>query len=263
MAGYGGEFFCRTVFSTYFLFVCGKASNASVMCLSIERWYAVVKPTEYKSKFGRRRLYTYIVLIWLSAAITEIFELFIATLVDGSCQWIIPFYGEKAEKSFIVFHVAVTFYIPSFVTWMSFIHIWIRMSRNPLQPRAERTEVKKSVVRMCALAALCLTVSWFPTETFWVLKKFQVVILTYDFYLAFNLLAFFSSCANPFIYCLTNKRYRQEVLASARRSCCCPHRLQAHVSPFPSTQNSNEDKIMYTLRLQAYNREAAASHNSI
>lgn len=242
MSGIGGEVFCRTVFSTYFLFVCGKASNASVMCLAIERWYAVVRPTKYKSKFGRRRLYTYIALIWISASITEIFELFIAKMVDGSCQWIIPPYGEKAESAFLVLHVTVTFYIPSVVTWVSFAHIWFRMaSNNAVGSQHQSTNARKNVVPMCALAAFFLTVLWFPTETFWVLKKFKVVILPHIYYLVFNLLAFFSSCINPFIYCLSNKTYRREVASLIDRLRCWDR--STRVVPFESRTVSGTNEL--------------------
>jgi hypothetical protein len=248
MSGAGGDVFCRMVFSTYFLFVCGKASNASVMCLAIERWYAVVMPTKYKSKFGRRRLYTYIALIWLSAAVTEIFELFIAKLVDGSCQWITPPYGAKAESAFLVLHVTVTFYVPSIVTWGSFAHIWYRMSTtNTVGSGNQSANAKKRVVRMCALAAFFLTVLWFPTETFWVLKKFKVVILPRMYYLVFNLMAFFSSCVNPFIYCLCNKTYRHEVILLANGLSCC-HR-PTRVVPF-ETQTASNTLPLRTIRLQ-------------
>ncbi|XP_032217805.2 QRFP-like peptide receptor [Nematostella vectensis] len=237
LTGIGGKVFCRLVFSTYCIFVLGKASNATIMCIAIERWYAVVMPTKYKAKFGRRRIYGYIGLIWLSASITEIFELFITKLgSDGRCRWVTPFYGVTLENAFVVLHITITFYIPSVVTWASFGHIWIRLRQDPmrvyrdalrnfpgnsyytvLSQSIHRNRTMQRVVRMCALAALFLTVCWLPIETFWILKKYQIVILTQDYYMGFSMLAFFSACVNPMLYCLANRTYRREVFRLCTR----------------------------------------------
>ncbi|EDO36333.1 predicted protein [Nematostella vectensis] len=212
MSGGNGRAFCRAIFSTYCLFVCGKASNTTIMCLAIERWCAVVRPTKYKANFNRKRVSLYIALIWLAAAATEVFELFIADLMpDGRCEWITPFYGEELNKAFLVFHITITFYIPMTITWISFAHIWYRMSHNQVSTQ-QGDAGKKSVVRMCMLAALLLTLCWFPTETFWILKQYKVVVLPNVWYWVFNFFAFFNSCCNPPLYCLTNKTYRREVL---------------------------------------------------
>ncbi|XP_032232361.2 allatostatin-A receptor-like [Nematostella vectensis] len=211
MSGGSGRAFCRAIFSTYCLFVCGKASNTTIMCLAIERWCAVVRPTKYKANFNRKRVSLYIALIWLAAAATEIFELFIADLMpDGRCEWITPFYGEELNKAFLVFHITITFYIPMTITWISFAHIWYRMSHNQVSTQ-QGDAGKKSVVRMCLLAALLLSLCWFPTETFWILKQYKVVVLPNVWYWVFNFFAFFNSCCNPPLYCLTNKTYRREV----------------------------------------------------
>ncbi|XP_048580613.1 uncharacterized protein LOC5507743 isoform X2 [Nematostella vectensis] len=212
MSGGSGRAFCRAIFSTYCLFVCGKASNTTIMCLAIERWCAVVRPTKYKANFNRKRVSLYIVLIWLVAAATEVFELFIADLMpDGRCEWITPFYGEKLEKGFLVFHITITFYIPMTITWITFAHIWYRMSHNQVSTQ-HGDAAKKNVVRMCMLAALLLTLCWFPTETFWILLQHKVATLPRAWYFWFNFLAFFNSCCNPPLYCLTNKTYRREFL---------------------------------------------------
>ncbi|XP_048581364.1 melatonin receptor type 1C-like [Nematostella vectensis] len=212
MSGGSGRAFCRAIFSTYCLFVCGKASNTTIMCLAIERWCAVVRPTKYKANFNRKRVSLYIALIWLAAAATEVFELFVADLMpDGRCEWITPFYGEELNKAFLVFHITITFYIPMTITWISFAHIWYRMSHNQVSTQ-QGDSTKKSVVRMCMLAALLLTLCWFPTETFWILKQYKVVVLPNVWYWVFNFFAFLNSCCNPPLYCLTNKTYRREVL---------------------------------------------------
>ncbi|XP_001637411.2 G-protein coupled receptor 83 [Nematostella vectensis] len=216
LEGVKGDMFCRFFWSTYFLFLFGKASNASIMCLAIDRWYSILRPIRYKIAFGQRRLLGYIALTWVTSAVTECIGLFNVTERDGVCVRISPFYGKRAEQVFILVHVIVTFYLPSLVTWCSFAHIWHNMSRTvTCQAAMENSSVvlKRRLVRMCALAAFFLTLCWFPTETFFVLKHEKVLELSSGFYWGFNLLAMFSSCINPWLYCLSNRTYRREFMA--------------------------------------------------
>ena len=217
LSGLVGEIYCRLIGSTYILYIFGKASTSTIMCLAIDRWYSIVKPIRYKTAFSKRRLYLYITLIWASAAITQINELFITAVEDGLCTFIIPFYGQKVERILILIHVIVTFYIPSVVTWVTFGHIWIHMRQPNIRRHLNNNKASKRLVRMCALAAFFLTMSWLPAETFFILFKFEILILPFEFYLSTTILAMSNSCFNPWIYCLSNREYRKEFV----RLLCC------------------------------------------
>lgn len=182
------------------------------MCLAIDRWYSIIKPIKYKIAFGRRRLLGYIGLIWATSAATECIGLFITKLENGRCAWEEPA-NKSAYKAFTLVHVIVTFYIPSVVTWGSFAHIWTNLSHNKLNRQNNDVRAKKRLVRMCALAAFFLTICWFPTETFFVLKQFDVLELPDVWYWIFNLLGMFNSCINPWLYCLSNRHYRREFVS--------------------------------------------------
>ena len=162
--------------------------------------------------FSKRRLYLYITLIWASAIITQINELFITTVEDGLCTFKAPFYGQKVERFLILAHVIFTFYIPSIVTWVTFGHIWMHMRQPNIRRHADNNKATTRLLRMCALAAFFLTISWLPAETFFVLFKFDVLELPFEVNLLTSILAMSNSCVNPWIYCLSNREYRQEFL---------------------------------------------------
>ena len=192
------------------------------MCLAIDRWYSIVKPIRYKTAFSKRRLYLYITLIWASAAITQINELFITAVEDGLCTFVTPFYGEKTERILILLHVIITFYIPSIVTWVTFGDIWMHMRQPNIRRHLDTNKATKRLLRMCALAALFLTFSWLPAETFFILYKFNILKLPFEFYLFTSILAMSNSCFNPWIYCLSNREYKREFV----RLLCC---IKCHV----------------------------------
>lgn len=61
--GLQGEFFCRLVSSHYFLFTLGKISVALVMCLAIDRWFAIYRPLKYQTAFKRMKVFRNIAVI--------------------------------------------------------------------------------------------------------------------------------------------------------------------------------------------------------
>lgn len=179
-----GEVFCRLISSTYFLFLFGKGSTLTVMCLAIERWFSVVKPLKYKYAFKRGRLLLYIAIIWVFSCCTQINELFIMKPSNGICKKGNPPYSEKTEKILTLLHILATFFVPSIVTWVTFAHVWLHV-RAGINHRARLSNyerAKQKLIRMCALTALLLTVCWFPAEMFFILKEFSVVSLTLGFY---------------------------------------------------------------------------------
>ena len=211
-----GELFCRLIGSTYVLFTFGKASTLTVMCMAVERWYAVVKPMKYKVTFRKTRLGLYIFIVWLFSCSTQINELFQVNARDNHCKRTIPPYGMQISQILTLFHIAMTFYIPSIVTWMTFTDVWMSMRRSRRISVHNVTNsfgvAKQRIVRMCAITAFLLTLCWFPAETFFILLTFKTLILPHSFYQFTVVLAMFNSCVNPVIYCLSNKEYRRDFL---------------------------------------------------
>ena len=210
-----GELFCRLIGSTYFLFLFGKGSTLTVMCLAIERWFSVIKPLKYKYAFKRGRLLLYIAVIWAFSCFTQINELFIMKPSHGVCEKNRPPYSKKTEKVLILLHILATFFVPSIVTWVTFAHVWLHVRRAIHHRRrlSNYERAKQKLIRMCALTAFLLTVCWFPAEMFFILREFNAVSLPFGFYQFTDMLAMSNSCFNPWVYYLYNKEYRKAFLS--------------------------------------------------
>lgn len=229
-----GTIYCRFIGSTYILFIFGKASNLTIMFLAIDRWYSIIKPIMYKVNFSKKRLYCYIALIWFVSCLTQLNELFITFVnKDGLCDWKTPVYGPEVERILILSHVSLTFYIPSIITWCSFAHIVVHMCRPAFRRSHNNIKATHRLLRMCALAALFLSICWLPTETFYILYKFKFYQLPLNSSLVLGVLAMFNSCLNPWIYCLSNKEYRREFM----KLLCCSRAMELR-GIFPRISNS-------------------------
>lgn len=200
-----GELFCRLIASTYFLFVFGKGSTLTIMCLAMERWFSVVKPLKYKYAFKRGRLLLYIAIIWAFSCFTQINELFIMKISHGICVRSSPPYSVKTEKILTLMHILATFFVPSIVTWVTFAHVWLHVRSTTVHHRKRLSNYERAKQKL-------LTVCWFPAEIFFLLKEFNVVLLSFSFYQFTDMLAMSNSCFNPWVYFLYNREYRRAFL---------------------------------------------------
>ena len=212
---FAGELFCRLIGSTYFLFLFGKGSTLTVMCLAIERWFSVVKPLKYKYAFKRRRLLFYVAVIWAFSCFTQINELFMMKPSHGTCENNPLPYSEKTGQLLTLLHILATFFVPSIVTWITFAHVLLHVRRAIHHRRrlSKYERSKRKLIHMCALTAFLLTVCWFPAEVFFILKEFDVVSLSFGFYQFTDVLAMSNSCLNPWVYYLYNREYRRAFLS--------------------------------------------------
>ena len=210
--GIGGEIFCRLLDNRYLLFGMGKVSILLVACLAIERWYCVLKPTQYRQQFSRKRIIIYVFMSFIATCILSMNKFFENSLSGNKCASKKAPYGIYGTRAFVFAYSFVAFYIPCFVTWLTFCHITLHF---PSSPGANNESVNKkrrqrALLRMCALTAIALTVCGFPTQTFYILYPFGITKLGSPLHKGFNVLALFNSCMNPLIYWITNKEYRKE-----------------------------------------------------
>ena len=180
------------------------------MLLAIERWFSVVKPFRYKFIFNRRRLFKYVVCIFVLSALGQIHTCFEFEFKNSTCLFV-DVYSEKGQQAFVLSYVAVTFVIPTLVTWASFIHIWCRIKRtssvSSMTQHAQSQQ--KLLLRMCAITAAVLTGCWLPSQTIYVLITFGVEIPIMVGKVSL-ILSMSNSILNPWIYFLSNKEYRKE-----------------------------------------------------
>ena len=208
--GLAGEIFCRVLGSKYALFTLGKISILKVMCLAIDRWYCIFRPIMYKRYFTRKRVFLYILVIWVCTSLLQIHKFFEWKLTESKCYKIKAPYGEKGTQAMIVIYSLIGFYFPCLITWASFAHITVLFKTSPLaRCYGKRLKAQqRALLRMCAVTSITLTLCWFPGQTMYVLYSFGFARIGRTLRRAGLILAMFNSCVNPLIYWMTNREYR-------------------------------------------------------
>ena len=188
----------------------GKVSILKVTCLAIERWYCIFRPMMYKRYFTRKRLFLYILAIWVCTCLLQINKFFEWKLSGSKCSKVKAPYGQKGTQAMIIIYSLIGFYIPCLIAWASFAHISLLFKTSPMaRCYGERQRAQqKALLRMCALTSITLTLCWFPAQTFHILSAFRVTKISRTLHETGGILAMFNSCLNPLIYWLTNREYR-------------------------------------------------------
>ena len=198
----------------------GKVSILKVTCLAIDRWYCVFRPMMYKRYFTRKRLYLYILAIWVCTCLLQMNKFFEWKLSGSKSTEVKGPYGGKGKQAIIIIYSLIGFYIPCLTAWASFGHIALLFKTSPLSKcygQRQRAQ-QKALLRMCAVTSITLTLCWLPAQTVYVLSSFDVTKIGSALHGTCGILAMFNSCVNPLIYWMTNREYREtlwELLAFA------------------------------------------------
>lgn len=229
-----------------------KVSVLTIVALALERWYSVVKPIDYKMKFTRKRIYIYIAIIWLISGIANGSKPVKAKLNDTSlrCEWSGVSYPKEI---FIPSYTTLTFFIPTAITWFSFLHVAKVLQRSPAERNVRFRYTRKKLTRMCAIVALLLTISWLPNQVFYTLSAFDITEAETPVHHFTIVLAMFNSCVNPWICCFTNRDYK----AGFKRLLCLGcKKIQARQSHLSSIDGESDvgDGVLHVLRFQYINK---------
>lgn len=188
----------------WFEFTFGKVSLLLVMCLAVERWFAVCKPITYRTVSSKGRVNIYLIPTVIVPVCCNLQELF-------------PNYDHQNDlsKILVILEVVLTTFLPLLVTWVTYALLFQRLKRSSVArpTRSSKRNIKKKLLRMCFLTAVCMTICWLPEEILF-LVDFTVAAPPQYYYALGNalyILAMSHSIVNPCIYFFSSTEYRKEL----------------------------------------------------
>ena len=217
--------FCFLIQRNFFVWVLAKISVFIVMCMAVERWYALVRPIRYKVVFTLPRVTLYVTTvssIVLIVTIPALFQTFAETKGAQTVCVDKPLMGSiLASQLFTVLYCTITAFIPFMVIIATFIHLQFHVMGNKSLPQTHaqkrRQQVEIMLARMSAIVALVLMICIFPSQITFILFSFSLT--NWDVVNVASTLSMFNSVFNPWIYCFTNKVYRKEFAKLFRLAC--------------------------------------------
>ena len=208
-----GNIFCRVIWSRVFLFQLVIFSAYICLALTIERWYAVIKPFRYGGIFNKKRTLAYIFSAWIWSLIlcgSTFFEVLYvpSNAPNRRCKWQF-FWGKQPLRAIVgIIQVLLKMALPSFSMLALYAHMLYKTSKSTSASAESKAKMRGKMTRMVGAACLVLILCLAPSQTNYALAMAGKVRMDTKLHHALSLLVFISSCVNPFIYGLSNRNYR-------------------------------------------------------
>lgn len=209
-----GEIFCRVIWSRVFLFQLVFFSIYISLVLTVERWVAIVKPVKYNIFFKGKRLILCIFVCW-------IWSLFLtgASLADtvykpnlssrNICEFEIILQGTSFRMALSTLQFFMKMAFPCLSIIGLYVHMIVSTNNSPIASVESKAKLRGKVTRMIGAMSCIFIICITPNQIVLVLAYAGKAILDtklHHFTAFFN---FIPTCANPFIYGLSNETYRR------------------------------------------------------
>ena len=162
--------------------ICYGASMLSLVVISIERYYAVCKPTEFEKL--KQKTIVMIITIWIASGLVYVPMLWACEKRPSgdnrqlSCnchsKWG-PWYNYAVYGTLIV---VILYLLPLTAMLFSYVpvikRLWGSQLKRSSKAQAESNHQKKRVTKMLIVVVMLFFVSWTPYNVLYMLKKYQV-----------------------------------------------------------------------------------------
>ena len=246
LTGEAGDLFCRLVSSQYFVYAMSKVSVFTVTAMSLERWYSIVKPFQYRVNSNMKRIYMYVVFIWLlglgSVGFAPFGSVFISPTNECVWSWA-PFHRELLIALFPL----LTFFTPALIACLTLLHIHFVIKRSPRfrQTGNRNAKTKRKLLRMCSIVIFLFFFCWLPNQLYYALSAYNITTLETPFHYFTIVLAMSNSSLNPWVYCFANRQIKTGTISLFN---LVFNPLRKRVSPDANWWNQGSSEMQFEMQ---------------
>ncbi|XP_072169928.1 adenosine receptor A3-like [Diadema setosum] len=213
-----GKFYCKFIYSSYFVWVAVHASIYTLVGMAIERTIAVVSPLHFKAIVTPRKVYIYLSMVWLLSFTTGLYQADLE-IINNTCTILHPPVVRKVVVFFLLifrFGVPVVVMITTQVVTACSLHRQFRLSQKAFHVTNAASSVhiraRNRITWMTFLIVMAYILTFAPHHIaagIYVIKgKLFSSYLFSPLHNVLSCLTFSNSCANPFIYASQYPRFR-------------------------------------------------------
>ncbi|XP_045031983.1 allatostatin-A receptor [Daphnia magna] len=226
-----GEVWCKIV--QYLVIVTAYASVYTLVLMSLDRYLAVVHPFTSKSIRTKANTFWAIAVTWVvifAACVPLLMAHGQVVYVFDDEQYSLCQFLQKEGWSQYVFQstfFATSYAIPLLLICALYISMLLRLWRKEAPVGRASAEIQRGkklrVTRMVCIVVGSFALCWFPIQLFLVLKSlalFEITPFTVMIQISSHILAYMSSCVNPFLYAFISDNFRK----AFRKIVFCPRK---------------------------------------
>ena len=163
----GLRFFCVLIWGRTPLFCFALVSMYLTILLTVDRWFAVVRPTEYHTRFTRKKALASIALlsavaIMVMVGSTPKFHFYAEKPPGQRCGFAKINPGRFQVTSTVSFVFKTV--LPFLAIAALYIHMWYKLKTSSLVTQQHSPAIKKRITKVAAMSTLLLFISWTPNQ---------------------------------------------------------------------------------------------------
>ncbi|XP_071484395.1 galanin receptor 2a-like [Diadema antillarum] len=226
-----GHMYCKLVFSNVFVWIPFIASMYTLCMISLERFFAIVYPFVYRAKITPSRIKYVFIPIWLLAFVFNIGSFVVNSVHPESCECVVEFPNQLGKMFQGIVLFVFEYVIPIGVMLFAHVRTIRELHREARALKNSRMDsscltlnllqARERVLQMLFVVVMTFIICWTPDQLcylFYSIGVFDDNFLHSPLYMAFLLLAYVNSCANPFIYTARNPEFRHAIKVLFRKA---------------------------------------------
>ncbi|XP_022095080.1 galanin receptor type 2-like [Acanthaster planci] len=217
--GLSGDLLCRLWISDFFLWAFLTVSTINLVFLTFERYFAIVFPFRYPTLYSRNRVVVMMTVTWCLGFGSSCYNVFFYANTDGVCMSLnIP--GAQAVGVMIFL---LQYLIPVVAILLAYVHITVVLKRGADRVGPQPTgqsgveAAGASLLRARRNTFKTLLIVFITYVFCWTLNSIIFFMFNFGYPLDFNgalyivsvALVAINSCANPIIYAVKYRQFRQ------------------------------------------------------
>ncbi|XP_031552511.1 somatostatin receptor type 5-like [Actinia tenebrosa] len=211
-----GDWLCKLIGFGNIGWVASRASIFTMVCLSVERYFAVCRPHTFRQRFSPKIVKGLIVVSWIYAVV-----MLSPLLVDAhfSRKYFGCSLNDSIFKGYMLYSLVETTCVLSlmvFSTVKIFISLWCKQTVEPTGEREITERKKKKKITLCVLAVVAtFVVCWSPAAINFVLALGSSIQM--ELAKASVLAASINAALDPYLFSFQSSRFKVLV----KKALCC------------------------------------------
>ncbi|XP_031560982.1 allatostatin-A receptor-like [Actinia tenebrosa] len=201
-----GEWWCKLLLESSIAWMASKASIFTMICLSVERYFAVCRPHTFSQRFSPKIVKVLVIVSWIYAVVV-MSTIFVHTYLSKNCLYC---------SVSVLLEITCSLSLMIFFTVKIFLSLWCKQTVEPTGEREITERKKKKKVTYCVLAVVVTyVVCWIPISINYLLLRLSAssdITLT-----ILILVASLNAALDPYLFSFQSSKFK----ALVKKVLCC------------------------------------------
>ena len=158
-----GNWLCKLLLSGNIAMMASKASVFTMLCLSVERYFAVCRPHSFSQRFSSKIVKVLVVMSWVYAIVVMLPIFLGSSMAHHACS--VAMTISKGHSIYVFVEAIFSLLVMILLNGKIFISLWCKQAVEPTGEREITERKKKKKVTLCVLAVVVTFVlCWIPTS---------------------------------------------------------------------------------------------------